>query len=110
MELSEFDNYDPSLLGIISDDVLSKIKVGASSWEEDVPAEVVKAIKFYELFGYLKNKEPKPIVKKDDLIFEKSLDSKTDKPLILAMYLLKTGDDDCFRGIVDDDIDTRQRL
>jgi hypothetical protein len=33
---------------------LSKIKVGASSWEEDVPESVGKAIKFYELFGYQK--------------------------------------------------------
>ena len=39
---------------IMSDDVLSKIKVGASSWEEDVPESVGKAIKFYELFGYNK--------------------------------------------------------
>jgi len=44
--------YNPQLLHILSDDVLSKIKAGASSWEEDVPKEVVKAIKFFELFGY----------------------------------------------------------
>lgn len=56
-KLAEFDNYNPSLLGIISDDVLAKIKTGASSWEEDVPAEVVKAIKYYELFGYVKKEE-----------------------------------------------------
>ena len=30
---------------IMSDDVLSKIKAGASSWEEDVPESVGKAIK-----------------------------------------------------------------
>ena len=46
------ESYDPKLLSIWSDDVLSKIKSGASSWEEDVPEEVVKAIKFFELFGY----------------------------------------------------------
>jgi hypothetical protein len=40
----------------MSDDVLAKIHAGASVWEEDVPVEVVKAIKFYELFGY----HPKP--------------------------------------------------
>jgi hypothetical protein len=40
----------------MSDDVLSKIKADVSSWEDDVPTEVVKAIKFYELFGYM-NKE-----------------------------------------------------
>jgi hypothetical protein len=44
--------YNQRLLHIMSDDVLSKIKAGVSSWEEDVPMEVVKAIKFYELFGY----------------------------------------------------------
>ena len=51
-KLAKFEEYNPKLLGIMSDDVLSKIKVGASSWEEDVPEEVVKAIKFYKLFGY----------------------------------------------------------
>jgi hypothetical protein len=44
--------YDTSLLHILSDDVLSKIKANAHSWEDDVPYEVVKAIKFFELFGY----------------------------------------------------------
>ncbi|NRA13754.1 MAG: TonB-dependent receptor, partial [Crocinitomicaceae bacterium] len=53
-KLAKFEEYNPQLLGIMSDDVLSKIKVGASSWEEDVPEEVVKAIKYYELFGYAK--------------------------------------------------------
>jgi len=36
----------------MSDDVLSKIKSGGISWEDDVPYEVVKAIKFFELFGF----------------------------------------------------------
>jgi hypothetical protein len=53
-KLAEFDNFDTGLLGIMSDDVLMKIKAGAASWEEDVPEAVVKAIKFYELFGYEK--------------------------------------------------------
>lgn len=53
-KIAEFDEFNQSLLGIMSDDVLMKIKAGASSWEEDVPFEVVKAIKFYELFGYKK--------------------------------------------------------
>lgn len=51
-KLASYDEFDPSLLGIISDDVLAKIKTGATSWEEDVPEEVVKAIKYYELFGF----------------------------------------------------------
>ena len=56
-KLANVENYDSSLLGIISDDVLSKIKVGASSWEEDVPSEVVEAIKHYQLFGYKPTKK-----------------------------------------------------
>jgi hypothetical protein len=57
-KLAEYEAYDPSLLHIMSDDVLAKINAGASSWEEDVPFEVVKAIKFYELFGYVKEEKP----------------------------------------------------
>lgn len=53
-KLEAMENCDHRLLGILSDDVLGKIRIGASSWEEDVPDEVVKAIKFYELFGYKK--------------------------------------------------------
>ena len=56
-KIASFEDFDPALLGIMSDDVLSKIKAGASSWEEDVPEQVAKAIKFYELFGY----EPKEV-------------------------------------------------
>jgi hypothetical protein len=51
-KLEKIKEFDQRLLHIMSDDVLSKIRAGASSWEEDVPFEVVKAIKFYELFGY----------------------------------------------------------
>ena len=56
-KLDTLEDFDSSLLGIMSDDVLMKIKAGASSWEEDVPYEVVKAIKFYELFGYKKEEQ-----------------------------------------------------
>lgn len=56
-KIAEFESYDPKLLHILSDDVLSKIKANVSSWEDDVPQEVVKAIKYYELFGYAQ-KEP----------------------------------------------------
>ena len=51
-KISAIKTYDQHLLHIMSDDVLSKIKAGASSWEEDVPYEVAQAIKFFELFGY----------------------------------------------------------
>jgi hypothetical protein len=51
-KLEEIVGYDPKLLGILSDDVLSKIKMGSNNWEEDVPENVVKAIKYYELFGF----------------------------------------------------------
>lgn len=55
-KLDAFHSYDQKLLHILSDDVLSKIKAEVSSWEEDVPEQVVKAIKFYELFGYVNQK------------------------------------------------------
>ena len=44
--------FDPKLLHILSDDVLSKIKAQASMWEDDVPIQVAKSIKKLELFGY----------------------------------------------------------
>lgn len=53
-KLEQIEKFDPSLLGIMSDEVLSKIKVSATSWEEDVPEQVAHAIKEYELFGYKK--------------------------------------------------------
>lgn len=56
-KLAPIENFDERLLGIMSDDVLAQIKSGASMWEEDVPTEVVKAIKHYELFGYTKSEK-----------------------------------------------------
>ncbi len=53
-KISALKEYNQSLLHIMSDDVLSKIKMGAAHWEDDVPYEVVQAIKFFELFGYHK--------------------------------------------------------
>ena len=55
-KMEEIESFDPRLLYILSDDVLSKIKAGVSSWEEDVPQEVTDAIKQYDLFGYRSNK------------------------------------------------------
>ena len=55
-KLASLEGFDSKLLHIMSDDVLSKINADVSSWEDDVPMEVVKAIKFYQLFGYM-NKE-----------------------------------------------------
>ena len=44
--------FDRNLLHIQSDAVLSKIGNGTMNWEDDVPHSVMKAIKFYNLFGY----------------------------------------------------------
>ena len=55
--MASIEGYNKRLLHILSDDVLSKIRAGASSWEDDVPYEVAKAIKYFELFGYDQNKE-----------------------------------------------------
>jgi len=51
-KMTAIEEYDQNLLHIMSDDVLSKIKAGNESWEDDVPYYVVKAIKYYELFGF----------------------------------------------------------
>jgi hypothetical protein len=51
-KMAAITEYDQNYLHIMSDDVLSKIKAGAAIWEDDVPQEVVKAIKFYGLFGF----------------------------------------------------------
>ena len=55
-KVAAIEGYDKQLLHILSDDVLSKIRAGASIWEDDVPYEVVKAIKYFELFGYVQDK------------------------------------------------------
>ncbi len=57
-KLAPIHDYDQRLLGIMSDDVLMKIKAGSNIWEEDVPYEVVKAIKYFELFGYTRKEDP----------------------------------------------------
>ncbi|MFA7274857.1 MAG: TonB-dependent receptor [Crocinitomicaceae bacterium] len=51
-KMAAIEGYDTHLLHILSDDVLSKIRAGVSSWEDDVPDEVAKAIKYFDLFGY----------------------------------------------------------
>ncbi|MDP4683904.1 MAG: TonB-dependent receptor [Crocinitomicaceae bacterium] len=56
-KMESIEAFDPKLLHIMSDDVLSKIKAGSTSWEEDVPKEVTEAIKKYDLFGFKKIKE-----------------------------------------------------
>ncbi len=56
-KMASIEGYDSRLLHILSDDVLSKIRAGVSSWEDDVPYEVVEAIKYFELFGYTKKEK-----------------------------------------------------
>jgi hypothetical protein len=51
-----YESFNKELLHIQSDEVLGKIKEG-KDWEEDVPESVAKAIKFYNLFGYHKEKK-----------------------------------------------------
>jgi hypothetical protein len=48
--------HNPDLLHISSDEVLKKIQTGIMTWEDDVPESVMKAIKFFHLFGYLEEK------------------------------------------------------
>lgn len=51
-KIEAIEKFDQSLLHIISDDVLAKINAAVSDWENDVPKEVVEAIKKHELFGF----------------------------------------------------------
>jgi hypothetical protein len=60
-KIDSIKEYDQSQLHIMSDDVLSKIRNSATMWEDDVPEVVVKAIKFYELFGYSQPSVEQPI-------------------------------------------------
>ena len=53
-KIAPIKHFNDKNLHIMSDDVLSKIKVGAKNWEDDVPYEAAQAIKFFELFGYSK--------------------------------------------------------
>lgn len=56
-KLEALDDFDRKLLHIMSDDVLSKINANVTAWEEDVPEQVAKAIKFMRLFGYQPKEE-----------------------------------------------------
>jgi hypothetical protein len=59
-KMEAIHDFDPHLLHILSDEVLSKIKANVHSWEDDVPEDVVKAIKYYELFGFVKKADAIP--------------------------------------------------
>jgi len=56
-KMEAIQGFDQRLLHILSDEVLSKIKANVHSWEDDVPEDVVKAIKYFELFGFVKKTE-----------------------------------------------------
>ena len=50
--LRDIRHYDPELLPIRRRDVLAKIQSGDSSWEDQVPPQIVAVIKRGRLFGY----------------------------------------------------------
>jgi hypothetical protein len=52
------ENSSADLLSIRSQDVLSKIRSGDSSWEQLVPPLIVEIIKHDKLFGYRESLEP----------------------------------------------------
>lgn len=80
----------------VEDDNHSKYKELESKAEDDnVPFRSMKEIFMFSLIlGYLGNKTKK-ITKRKELIFEKYLDSKIDKPLIQSLYLIKEDNDSC---------------
>jgi len=50
--LVALEDYDPSVLPILSQEVYMRLKAGDSSWEAMVPEEVVRIIKRRGLFGH----------------------------------------------------------
>jgi hypothetical protein len=50
--LVSLENYDPSVLPILSREVFRRLKSGDSSWETMVPEEVAEIIKRRGLFGH----------------------------------------------------------
>lgn len=67
----------------------------SKSEDDRYPFKSMKEIFMFSLIlGYLQEEEPKPLEKKKELIFEKYLDSKIDKPLIKCLYTLSKGNDE----------------
>lgn len=58
--LAPIIGYDRDILGIISSDVLGRIRDGDASWEQMVPSSVAAAIKKRRLFGYAAPPAPPP--------------------------------------------------
>jgi hypothetical protein len=57
--------------------------------KDSYPFKVMKEIFMFSLvLGYLSKGNPKPLDRRKELIHERFLDSKTDKPLIQAIYML----------------------
>lgn len=52
-KLADIENSDQKLMNIRTDKVLDMIQQGPGTWEELVPASVVKQIKEFALFGYV---------------------------------------------------------
>jgi hypothetical protein len=55
--IRQLKNYDESLLGIFSRDVLRRIKDNDASWEQMVPPDIFKTIIKRRLFGYQETAE-----------------------------------------------------
>jgi hypothetical protein len=54
--LVPIDGYDPTVLPIVSKDVVRRIEAGEGGWESMVPGEIAEIIKRRGLFGYGKGR------------------------------------------------------
>jgi dnd system-associated protein 4 len=61
---------------------------------ERIPFKTHKEIFMYSAILGVLSGQKKPIEKKKELIFEKYLDSKIDKPIIQCIYLMEEGNDE----------------
>ncbi|MFT5470402.1 MAG: hypothetical protein ACI8UO_005530, partial [Verrucomicrobiales bacterium] len=50
--VEKISDYNPDCLSTYSNDVLTKIQSGDSSWESQVPRQIAEAIRAKGLFGY----------------------------------------------------------
>ncbi|MFZ0929707.1 MAG: hypothetical protein WAN11_13965 [Syntrophobacteraceae bacterium] len=66
----------------------------AKGESERIPFKSLKEIFMYSAILGVLSGQKKPMDKKEELIFERYLDTKIDKPIIQCVYLLEEGSDD----------------
>ena len=92
----EYEDTDwPDRIYVEEENHLKYHELLSKAENDNVPFRSMKEIFMYSMIlGYL-YKEPSSINTRKELIFEKYLDQKVDKPIIQCIYLIKEGKDSC---------------